>query len=114
YSLLADLFPRSRRATAYAVYGAGTAIGTGLSTAFGGAMVDMWNARFPDGNGWLGLAGWQATLIAAALPGFVLALAILFVREPTRGLADGIVQPREAHPFRRAGDELMALFPPLS
>lgn len=114
YSLLADLFARSQRATAYAVYGAGTAIGVGISTAFGGAMVDMWNAKFPGGVGWLGLVGWQAALVAAALPGFLLAIIILFVREPVRGLSEGIAQPAEPHPFRRAGEELMALFPPLS
>ncbi len=114
YSMLADLFSRSQRATAYAVYGAGTAIGVGVSTAFGGAVVDMWNARFPGGTGWFGLVGWQAALVAASLPGFLLAILILFVREPVRGLSDGIVQPGESQPFRRAGDELMALFPPLS
>ncbi|MDB5683235.1 MAG: gudP3 [Sphingomonas bacterium] len=114
YSMVSDLFPKSQRATAMAVYGMSAAIGTGLSIALGGLVVDAWNNAFPGGHGWFGLVGWQAAFIAAALPGFVLALLILLVREPVRGLADGIVQPGVPHPFRNAAREMMAVIPPLS
>jgi MFS transporter, Spinster family, sphingosine-1-phosphate transporter len=114
YSLLADFFSKERRTTAFAIYGTGTGIGVGLSTAIGGAIVTWWDGRFPTGHGWLGLVGWQAAFIAVGLPGLLLALIVLTVREPQRGISDGIIQPGEAHPFRKAGAELMALLPPLS
>ncbi|MDB5688877.1 MAG: hypothetical protein JWL91_753 [Sphingomonas bacterium] len=114
YSLVADLFPKAKRATAFAIYGSSSAIGVGLSIAIGGIVVDAWNRAFPGGVGWFGLVGWQAAFIVAALPGFVLGVLILLVREPLRGISDGIIQPPEAHPFRKAGGELMALVPPFS
>jgi MFS family permease len=114
YSLVADLFPRARRATAFAVYGSSSAIGVGLSIALGGIIVDAWNNAFPGGQGWFGLVGWQAAFIAAALPGFALALLIMLVREPLRGISDGLIQPREPRPFVKAGTEFMALVPPFS
>jgi MFS family permease len=114
YSLVADLFPRAQRATAFAIYGSSSAIGVGLSIALGGIVVDAWNASFPGGVGWFGLVGWQAAFIIAALPGFVLAILIMLVREPARGISDGIIQPRDPHPFAKAGGEMMALVPPLS
>jgi MFS family permease len=114
YSLVADLFPKRRRATAMAIYGASAALGVGLSMLVGGFVVGWWNARFPGGHGWLGLVGWQAAFIAAALPGFVLAVLIMLVREPVRGQSDGIIEPPEPHPFKRAGLEFMALVPPLT
>lgn len=114
YSLLADFFSRERRTTAFAIYGTGTGIGVGLSTAIGGAIVDWWDGRFADGHGWFGLVGWQAAFLAVGLPGLLIALLVLTIREPVRGISDGIVQPGEPEPFRRAGSELMALIPPLS
>ena len=114
YSLIADLFPRDRRATAFAIYGAGTGIGVGVSTAIGGAVVDWWNGHFPGGHGWFGLVGWQAAFVVAGLPGPLLALLMLAIREPLRGISDGLVQSGEAHPFRRAGEELLALIPGLA
>ena len=114
YSLIADIFPKRQRATAFAIYGASAGIGIGLSMALGGLVVDAWNSSFPGGRGWLGLAGWQAAFIVAALPGFVLAALMLFCREPQRGESEGLVQPNDPQPFRRAGDELLALVPPLS
>ena len=114
YSLVADLFPKAKRATVFAIYGSSSAIGVGLSIALGGIVVDAWNASFPGGVGWFGLVGWQAAFIIAALPGFVLALLIFLVREPLRGIADGLIQPGAERPFARAGAEFMPLVPPLS
>jgi MFS family permease len=114
YSLVADLFPKAKRATAFAVYGSSSALGVGLSIALGGIIVDAWNKAFPSGVGWFGMVGWQAAFVAASLPGFVLAILILLVREPLRGISDGIVQPHEPHPFAKAGGEMMALVPPFS
>jgi MFS family permease len=113
-SLLSDYFPKSRRATAMGFYFAGVPIGAGVSLGLGGLVVDLWNGWFPAGDAPLGLAGWQAAFITAAIPGFVLALWIATLREPLRGVADGVIQPRDPAPFAKAWGELSAVLPPLN
>jgi len=114
YSLIADYFPKSLRATAFAIYGAGVAVGVGASIMLGGVVLDSWNALYPHGGAPLGIKGWQAAFIAAAIPGMVLSLLVVLLKEPPRGLSEGIIQKSDPHPFRTAGVELMALVPPLS
>ena len=114
YSLISDLFPKAKRATAFAVYGSGTAIGVGLSSWIGGGIADAWTRAFGGGPGWFGLTGWQAAFVAVSVPAVLVALLMWRVREPPRGISDGLVQPGDSHPFRRAGEELMALLPMLS
>lgn len=111
-SLLSDYFPRRLRGTALALYSCGIPLGVGVSIVLGGAIVDRWNAWYPDGNFPLGLAGWQAAFIAAALPGMLLAIFVARLKEPPRGISEGVVQPRDPHPFRRCGEDLMAVVPP--
>lgn len=59
YSLISDLFPKVRRATALAIYSLGVYVGIGLSSSLGGAVVDGWSATFPVGQEPFGLRGWQ-------------------------------------------------------
>jgi MFS family permease len=84
HSLISDYFQKSRRGTAFAVFALGVPIGTSLGAAFGG-----WgNQNF----------GWRNTFIFAGVPGIVIALFLwLTVKEPPRGLSDGVV--------RKAGDQ---------
>jgi MFS family permease len=79
HSLISDYFPKSRRGTAFAVYALGVPIGSSLGAAFGG-----WgNQNF----------GWRSTFILAGVPGIVIALFLwLTVKEPPRGLSDGVVR----------------------
>jgi predicted MFS family arabinose efflux permease len=45
--------------------------------------------------------GWRATLLAASIPGIVLALVLLFtMREPVRGASDHKARARQAAPLR--------------
>ena len=55
---------------------------------------------YPDG-GPLGLAGWQAAFVAVGLPGLLLAIWVLSLKEPVRGAIDGLPTPET---------ELLALF----
>jgi MFS family permease len=114
YSVIADLFEKRQRATAFALFSAGTAVGVGLSSAIGGGVADAWNHAFAGGHGWFGLVGWQAAFIVVSVPGLLLALLVWKIAEPPRGISDGIVQAGEPHPFRSAGAELLALLPGIS
>ncbi len=85
YSLIADLFPKSRRATALAVYSLGIYVGIGLSSFIGGTVVDGWSAAFEAGQEPWGLRGWQVAFLVAGLPGLLLVPVVLSFREPERG-----------------------------
>ena len=113
YSLISDWFPTRLRATALAIYSSGLYIGGGISLAIGGLVVDNWNAAYPDG-GPLGLAGWQAAFIAVGVPGLLLALWVLTLREPVRGAIDGLPTPEDPHPFRGFLRELYTVIPPFT
>lgn len=112
YSLISDYFPRDKRATALAIYSSGIFIGGGLSLFIGGAIVDGWNNAFPGGR-W-GLVGWQVAFMAVGLPGLLLAVLVSTLREPLRGVSDGIVTPPAAQPYRDFLAELVSIIPPLT
>ena len=116
YSMISDYFPKERRATALSIYSSGLYIGGGLSLPIGGFVVSRWTAAYPDpAAAPLGLAGWQAAFIAVGLPGLLIALWVLSLREPQRGASDGLPQPvvRQGA-WREFGRELAAILPPLT
>jgi MFS family permease len=116
YSMISDRFPREKRATALSVYSSGLYIGGALSLPIGGFVLSAWNRAWPHGLGApLGLVGWQAAFFAVGLPGLLLALWVLTLREPIRGGIDGLPQPLvRADAFRDFGRELAAILPPLT
>jgi MFS family permease len=74
HSLLADYFPKERRATALAIYSMGISIGTLMGFAIGGIVAEHW--------------GWRAAFMVAGLPGLVFAVvAILTLKEPRSQLS---------------------------
>lgn len=113
YSLIADLFPRRLRGTALGIYSAGLFTGSGLSLLIGGSIVETWNRAYPH-DAPLGLAGWQAAFLIVGLPGLVMALWVLSLREPMRGAMDA--QPTQPHerPFADFLDQLAQLIPPFT
>lgn len=84
-SMIADLYPRDRRASAVAVFYVGVPLGMAAGFMAGGILAAHY--------------GWRTALFAAAVPGVLLALALLLgVREPVRGASEGTVQHADAAP----------------
>jgi MFS family permease len=113
YSLISDWFPRRMRATALGIYSAGLFTGSGLSLLFGGAIVQAWNAAYPAG-GPLGLVGWQAAFVGVGLPGLLIAVWVLSLREPARGLHEGLASEGDPHAWRRFALQVSQIIPPLT
>ncbi len=114
YSLISDYFPQEKRATALSIYSAGLYIGGGLSLPVGGLISSGWTRAWPHAaDAPLGLAGWQAAFLAVGIPGLLLALWVLSLREPPRGALDGLPQPVvRPGAWRDFGRELIAIIPP--
>jgi MFS family permease len=84
-SLVADYFPRARRATAMSVYTLGIFVGSGLAYLVGGALA---GAAASAGRLHWPVVGelypWQVVFFAVGAPGLLIALLFLTVREPAR------------------------------
>ncbi|MFM5923535.1 MAG: spinster family MFS transporter [Novosphingobium sp.] len=113
YSLISDYFPKRQRATALAIYSSGLYIGGGVSLLIGAKIGQSWNAAFP-GGGPLGLVGWQAAFLAVGIPGLLMALWVLSLREPVRGAMDGMVTPGAPQPFQTFLLDLSTIVPPFT
>jgi MFS family permease len=115
YSLLGDYFPHDRRAFALAIYSSGLFVGAGLSLPLGGWVAHTWSQHFPLATAPLGLAGWQAAFLAVGIPGLLLALWVVTLREPPRGIADGtLTAARRPEAWREFGHEVAAILPPFT
>jgi predicted MFS family arabinose efflux permease len=81
-SVLADLYPPEKRASALAFYSAGLNIGL-LIAFFGG--------------GWIAQHyGWRQAFLTAGIPGLLLGILVLLtVREPRRGMVENLVDTAE-------------------
>ncbi len=91
HSLLSDIFPHRNRSLAIGTYLAGTFIGGTLAMILGGLFIQYWSdvcASVPLVSA-CSLPGWKAALIAVGLPGLLIALLVLMLREPPRPLPEG-------------------------
>jgi len=113
YSLISDSFPPRLRGTALGIYSGGLFMGSGLSLLIGGLVVENWNRAWP-GGGPLGLVGWQAAFLVVGLPGVLLALWVLSLREPPRGAMDGIASASDPRPWRSFFAQVALIVPPFT
>lgn len=108
YSIISDYFPRDRLPRAIAVVQIGSVAGGGLSMLIGGAMI--WIIA-TVGNPDLPLVGvlrpWQVVFIAVGLPGVLVSLLMLTVKEPPR---QGLRMARSKVGFWQAMGHLWANF----
>lgn len=91
---IADLYPRQQRNLRLSVFYVAIPVGSALGYILGAAIA----ARY----------GWRAAFWVAGLPGLLLALGLLLLREPARGASEEAVA-REAPPaglaaYRRLGN----------
>jgi MFS family permease len=84
YSLLADAFPPKTLTRAFALLQFGFIGGTVLGPLIGGKLVVMSASWAPTVLGPLTIRGWQWILIVMGLPGLLVGLLFLTVREPAR------------------------------
>jgi len=108
YSIISDYFPRDKLPRAIAAAQIGSVAGGGLSMLIGGSMI--WiiaNVGNPD----LPLVGtlrpWQVVFMAVGLPGILVSLLMLTVKEPPR---QGLRMERPKVGFWRAMAHLWANF----
>ncbi len=113
YSLIADWFPKNLRATALSIYSAGLFVGSGLSLAIGGAIVEAWTVAYPV-DAPLGLAGWQAAFIIVGAPGILLAFWVLSLREPERGAQEGNPTGNNPNAWKDFLGEIAQILPPFT
>lgn len=113
YSLISDYFPKRQRATALAIYSSGLYLGGGVSLLIGARIGQVWNQTYP-GGGPLGLVGWQAAFLAVGIPGVLMALWILTLREPVRGAMDGLPTASSLTPFHNFAVDLSSIVPPFT
>jgi MFS family permease len=95
HSLISDMVPREKRASALGLYSMGGPIGVLLGMALGGLMVDLW--------------GWRSGFFVAAAPGLLLgALAAFTLHEPRTALKTATPLATAAPTFLDAMRELRA------
>ena len=84
-SLISDYFPRKTRGRALTFYNMGVSLGVGVALIFGGQLI-AWVAAAPpvDVPGIGALRAWQTVFLLVGLPGLLIALLMLTVREPLR------------------------------
>lgn len=96
YSLIADYFPPERRGRAVATYTLGVSLGSSIAYLLGGVLIG-----FAAGHDSVALplvgdvAPWRSIFIAFGLPGLLLALVMLTMREPPRRGSAGVLEDRD-------------------
>jgi MFS family permease len=85
-AVLSDLFPVSRRGQVFSWFYAAIPVGGALGYALGGEVVNY-------------IGDWRWAFYLVVPPGLLLMVCCLFMKEPPRGLTDGVAH----HNLRRAG-----------
>ncbi|MDT8067800.1 MAG: MFS transporter [Terriglobia bacterium] len=80
-AFLSDIFPEHKRGRIMAIFSAALPMGYAIGYMVGGKLGEAY--------------GWRHAFLIASIPGFILALMLLFVQEPTRGAEDHLKETVE-------------------
>ncbi len=84
-SILSDAFPPARLARATSIFTMGITIGGGMAYIIGGAVIDLVQVADTTVLPLVGsLKPWQLTFLIVGLPGLLVSLLVLTLREPAR------------------------------
>ena len=84
-SLISDYFPQKSRARAVSLYMSGISVGQGMANLVGGPLIAVLLTMPPFVFPLVGeLKAWQTAFMVVGIPGLVVALLMLTVREPIR------------------------------
>ena len=89
-ALIIDAYAPKRRSRAISIVSLGIPVGLLLAFLTVGVMVEATGT-------------WRAPFVVAAVPGLLLAIAVLFIKEPERGASDTVdlhTDEQESHPYR--------------
>ena len=114
YSMLSDYYPPRLRATVIGIYASGVYIGAGIGIFLGGYVLEYWSTNYTVATAPFGLKGWQAAFMLVGIPGLIMAVWVRTLREPVRGISEGLIAEKHPAPFRVLGKELTAVIPPLN
>lgn len=114
YSLIGDSFPRRRLGLAMGVFAMGGTVGAGLALIAGGMMIEAFEAHGLFHLPWIGaVQPWQVAFMVVGLPGVLVALLFLILREPLRNAAapaiTGAASSESYLVFLRANRSVLAL-----
>jgi MFS family permease len=85
FSMIADSFPKERLGSALSVYTMGIQLGSGLALIIGGMVAQAVSHMAPIALPVLGtIAPWRLSFLIVGLPGLLIALLALSIREPAR------------------------------
>ncbi|GAB5486931.1 MAG: MFS transporter [Parasphingorhabdus sp.] len=88
-SMIADSFPPEKRGKPISVYVAALSLGSGIASLIGGAVLIWAKTTESVAVPFFGaLAPWQLTFFAVGLPGLLLGLVFMFIKEPPRQAAE--------------------------
>ena len=112
FSMLADYFSPKQRATVSGIYASGVYIGAGIGIFLGGLILDGWQGIYPNPeNSPFNLKGWHVAFFVVGIPGILMAIWVATIREPIRGISEGLVVPTHPSPFMESWKELQAMTP---
>jgi MFS family permease len=95
YSMMVDMFPREKQASAFSIYNMGITVGSALAALLGGVVVFV----FAKSDSTYALPilgtipGWQMAFIVTGVPGMLLPLLLLTIRDPKRR---GLIKTKDA------------------
>jgi len=102
YSMMVDMFPREKQGSAFSIYNMGITIGSALAALLSGVVVFVFaKSETTYVLPILGeIPGWQMAFIVTGLPGALLPLLLLTIRDPKRR---GLIKATDA-----AGNSVVA------